>query len=76
MSRIEDKKIAESMGWRVSFDAWWNWNKMDDPPGFYFNPPGDGWCVRRDGRNDLPCNEALPHFSTETDLTDFTAGNA
>jgi hypothetical protein len=58
MSRQDDKRIAESLGWRVSFDPWWNWH-----PGPRFDPPGDEWCVRRDGRLDRPCNESLPHFS-------------
>lgn len=66
MSREDDKRIAEGMGWRVSHDPWWNWHKKEEPPGFYFDPPGDEWCIRRDGRNDLPCNEALPHFTLET----------
>lgn len=57
-SRQIDKEIAESLGWRVSNDPWWNWH-----PGPRFDPPGDEWCIRRDGRNDVPCNEALPVFT-------------
>ena len=59
--RHRDKEIAESLGWRVSFDPWWNWHT-----GPIFDPPGDEWCIRKDGRNDLRCNEALPHFSMKT----------
>jgi hypothetical protein len=63
MSREQDAAIAEAKGWRVSRDPWWNWHHSDDPPGFYFDPEGDEWCIRRDGRKDIPCNEALPNFS-------------
>lgn len=56
--REVDKEIAEALGWRVSHDDWWNWH-----PGPHFDPPGDAWCIRRDARLDLPCNEALPHFT-------------
>ena len=40
---------------------WWNWHE-----GPRYDPPGDAWCIRKDGRNDLPCNEALPHFTPES----------
>jgi hypothetical protein len=56
--RAVDVEIAQAMGWRVSQDPWWNWH-----PGPRYDPPGDEWCIRRDGRNDLPCNEALPRFT-------------
>jgi hypothetical protein len=56
--RAIDKECAEGLGWRVSRDPWWNWHE-----GPHFDPPGDEWCIRKDGRNDLPCNEALPHFT-------------
>lgn len=56
--RQTDREIAEALGWRVSRDPWWNWH-----PGPVFDPPGDEWCIRRDGRNDRPCNEGLPHFT-------------
>lgn len=55
-----DIEIAQALGWRVSKDPWWNWH-----PGPVFDPPGDEWCIRRDGRNDVPCNEALPVFTAE-----------
>lgn len=57
-SRQTDVEIAEAFGWRVSNDPWWNWH-----PGPRFDPPGDEWCIRKDGRNDKPCNEALPRFT-------------
>jgi hypothetical protein len=57
-SRAVDVEIGQALGWRVSRDAWWNWH-----PGPRFDPPGDEWCIRRDGRNDRPCNEALPIFT-------------
>jgi hypothetical protein len=56
--RSIDVEIGLALGWRVSNDPWWNWH-----PGPRFDPPGDAWCIRRDGRNDLPCNEALPRFT-------------
>lgn len=59
-SRDLDRACAEALGWRVSHDEWWNWH-----PGPVYDPPGDAWCIRKDGRNDLPCNEALPHFTAE-----------
>jgi hypothetical protein len=60
--RERDREIAEARGWRVSRDPWWNWH-----PGPRFDPPGDEWCIRKDGRKDLPCNEALPHFTQSDD---------
>lgn len=59
-SRQTDVEIGEALGWRVSNDEWWNWH-----PGPKYDPPGDAWCIRRDGRNDVPCNEALPVFTRE-----------
>lgn len=55
-----DAACAEALGWRVSKDPWWNWH-----PGPVFDPPGDEWSIRKDGRNDRPCNEALPVFTEE-----------
>jgi len=60
-NRQIDRQCAEILGWRVSRDEWWNWH-----PGPVYDPPGDEWCIRRDGRNDVPCNEALPRFTAET----------
>lgn len=59
-SRQMDVEIGQALGWRVSHDEWWNWH-----PGPKYDPPGDAWCIRRDGRLDLPCNEALPVFTVE-----------
>lgn len=59
-SRETDREIALALGWRVDNDPWWNWH-----PGPRFDPPGDEWCIRRDGRKNRPCNEALPHFTAE-----------
>lgn len=56
-----DADCAAALGWRVDRDEWWNWH-----PGPVFDPPGDAWCVRKDGRNDVPCNEPLPHFTAES----------
>lgn len=58
--RERDRTIGEALGWRVSHDDWWNWK-----PGPVFDPPGDAWCIRKDGRLDEPCNEALPIFTVE-----------
>lgn len=59
-SRQLDVEIGKALGWRVSNDEWWNWH-----PGPKYDPPGDAWCIRRDARNDTPCNEALPVFTVE-----------
>lgn len=60
-SRDLDVACGEALGWRVSRDPWWNWHE-----GPIYDPPGDEWCIRKDGRNDVPCNEALPHFTAES----------
>jgi hypothetical protein len=57
-SRELDREIGKALGWRVSCDEWWNWR-----PGPVYDPPGDEWCIRKDGRKDRPCNEALPWFT-------------
>lgn len=56
-----DAACAEALGWRVDHDEWWNWH-----PGPRYDPPGDAWCIRKDGRVDVPCNEALPQFTAES----------
>lgn len=56
-----DAACGEALGWRVDHDEWWNWHE-----GPVYDPPGDAWCIRRDARNDLACNEALPHFTAES----------
>lgn len=56
-----DAACGEALGWRVDHDEWWNWHE-----GPRYDPPGDAWCIRKDARKDLPCNEALPHFTAET----------
>lgn len=56
--RLIDVQIGRALGWRVSHDEWWNWHE-----GPVYDPPGDAWCIRRDARRDLPCNEALPTFT-------------
>lgn len=53
-TRNLDKQCAEALGWRVSRDPYWN-----HPDG----PEGDEYCIRRDGRTDIPCDEALPRFT-------------
>lgn len=53
-----DVKIGEALGWRVNSDEWWNWKAPGE-----FDPPGDAWCIRRDARRDVPCNEHLPTFT-------------
>lgn len=58
LDREVDAAIGRALGWRVSQDQWWNWH-----PGPRFGPPGDEWCIRKDGRSDRPCNAALPRFS-------------
>jgi hypothetical protein len=64
-SRECDAAIGRSLGWRVSRDNYWNWH-----PGPKFDPPGDEYCIRRDARNDVPCNEALPAFTRHPSLLD------
>ena len=59
-SRDLDRAAGEALGWRVDRDPWWNWH-----PGPVYDPPGDEWCIRKDARKDVPCNEALPHFTAE-----------
>ena len=61
VSRDLDRACGEALGWRVDHDEYWNWNE-----GPRYDPPGDAWCIRKDGRRDVPCNEALPHFTPET----------
>jgi hypothetical protein len=63
VSRERDAEIAGGLGFRAERDPWWNWH-----PGPHFDPPGDEWCIRRDGRKDLPCNETLPHYSAHETL--------
>jgi hypothetical protein len=58
INREKDAEIARTLGFRAERDPWWNWHA-----GPRFDPPGDEWCMRRDGRPDLPCDEALPHYS-------------
>lgn len=57
-NRMTDVAIGRALGWRVSHDEWWNWHE-----GPVYDPPGDAWCIRRDARRDLPCNEGLPTFT-------------
>ena len=63
--RATDIEIGRALGWRVSRDEWWNWRGQDPETGApIYDPPGDEWCIRRDGRLDTPCNEALPDFTS------------
>ena len=57
-SREIDADIGRALGWRVSEDPWWNVNKDGSE-----SAPGDELCIRRDGRKDVACNEALPPFT-------------
>ena len=58
-----DVKIGRALGWRVSQDGYWNWQGYVPGKGPVFDPPGDEWCIRRDARRDVPCNESLPTFT-------------
>lgn len=63
--RMLDIEIGRSLGWRVSRDEYWNWRGQDPETGApIYDPPGDEWCIRRDARPDVPCNEALPEFTS------------
>ena len=70
-----DVEIGKALGWRVSHDDWWNWHE-----GPRYDPPGDAWCIRKDARRDVPCNEALPTFTfmprqdAETLINEATKG--
>ena len=57
-SRAIDADIGRALGWRVSEDPWWNVNEDGSE-----STPGDEFCIRKDGRNDVACNEALPTFT-------------
>jgi hypothetical protein len=61
--RLVDVEIGRALGWRVSYDEWWNWRGYVEGKGPFYDPPGDAWCIRRDARKDAPCNEALPTFT-------------
>lgn len=62
--RETDIAIGRALGWRVSRDEWWNWKGQDPETGApIYDPEGDEWCIRRDGRCDVPCNEPLPNFT-------------
>ena len=61
--RLIDVEIGRALGWRVSSDDYWNWRGYVEGEGPVYDPPGDEWCIRRDGRPDVPCNEALPTFT-------------
>lgn len=41
--------------WRVDRDKFWSEGNHD------------AWCIRRDGRLDMPCDEALPRFTASID---------
>lgn len=58
-----DAEIGRALGWRVSRDDWWNHKGQDENGTPTYDPPGDEWCIRRDARPDVPCNEALPCFT-------------
>lgn len=63
--RMLDAEIGRALGWRVSRDEWWNWRGQDPKTGApIYDPPGDEWCIRKDGRRDTPCNEPLPDFTS------------
>ena len=62
--RLTDVEIGRALGWRVSRDGWWNHRGQDPQTGApIYEPPGDEWCIRKDARPDVPCNEALPRFT-------------
>ena len=58
-----DVEVGKALGWRVSHDEWWNWRGYVEGKGPVYDPPGDAWCIRRDGRKDVPCDEHLPTFT-------------
>ena len=56
-SRALDRDIALLVHpeWRVSRDKYWSEGNHDE------------WCIRRDGRLDVPCDEALPFYTGSID---------
>lgn len=66
-NRRVDQDIAEYLGWRVSRDPYWNYFENAHGGGPIYSPPGDELCISRDGRNDIPCDEALPAFTASID---------
>lgn len=59
-----DVEIGQALGWRVSHDDWWNWRGQRPEDGSpIYDPAGDAWCIRKDARRDVPCNEHLPEFT-------------